>query len=179
MPDDNNPSSGAGATPPAGSPATGTPASGGATPPKPAATLEEALARIAELEHAHKNASEERDRHRKKLSVYEEAEKKAQEARLSETERLNKQYSDLQTAYADLELRSQKRVISAEVQLQAAALGIVHPEKVARLIDTSELEFEEDGTPKNAKALIEKLLKEMPELTGEKQQPGQPAKSGA
>src|SRR6266702_641968 len=81
---------GASVTPtPTAPPATGSSntAPGSATPPtKPSVSIEDALARIAELEHANKNATEERDRHRKKLSTYEEAEKKAQDAQLSEVE---------------------------------------------------------------------------------------------
>lgn len=157
-------SSSGGATPAAGSPETGTPASSGATPPAATLTLEEALKKIAELEHAHKNAREQADRHAKSLSKYEQAQKEAELAKLSETEKLTAQHSELQAKHAELERRYQERVISAEVQLQAANLGIRHPEKVFRLIDTSELEFDDDGAPKNAKALVEKLLKEMPEL---------------
>lgn len=107
---------------------------------------------------------------RKRLDAFEQAQKEADLAKLSETEKLTAQHSELQAKHAELERRYQERVISSEVQVQASALGIVHPEKVYRLIDTSELEFDDDGMPTNAKALIEKLLKEMPELAGEKQQ---------
>ena len=101
---------------------------------------------------------------RKRLDAFEQAQKEADLAKLSETEKLTAQHSELQAKHAELERRYQERVISAEVQLQAANLGIRHPEKVFRLIDTAELEFDDDGAPKNAKALVEKLLKEMPEL---------------
>lgn len=109
--------------------------------------------------------------HRKKLEAFEQAQKDADLAKLGETEKLQKQHGDLQSKYAELEARYQERVIKSEFQVQAAALGIVHPERVYRLVDTSELEFDDDGLPKNAKALIENLLKEMPELTGTKQEP--------
>ncbi len=59
---DTTPSS-PGAMPETGSPETGTPASSGVTPQmKPTATLEEALAKIAELEHAHKNVSRQKSK---------------------------------------------------------------------------------------------------------------------
>ena len=71
-----------------GQPATGTPASG-ATPTKPTTTIEEALARIAELERHSKNKEEEASRHGKNLSAaekelaaYKEQDRLAQEATL-------------------------------------------------------------------------------------------------
>jgi hypothetical protein len=154
------------------------PAAASVTTPAPAATITSPDALAADgntdtisIEAARKLRSE-AEAMRKRLKAYEAAEEAAKLAALSETEKLNKQHADLQAKHDALEQKYRERVISAEVQLAAAELGIVHPEKVFRLIDTKELEYEEDGTtPKNAKALVEKLLKEMPELTGEKQAP--------
>src|SRR6266487_2117917 len=89
---------------------------------------------------------------RKRLDAFEQAQKEAEQAKLSETEKLNQQHSELQAKHAELERRYQERVISSEFQAQAAALGIRHPERVYRLVDTAELEFDDDGMPKNAKA---------------------------
>jgi hypothetical protein len=109
---------------------------------------------------------------RGRQKAIDDAKEAADLAALSATDKLNKQHADLQAKHAELEHKYKERVISAEVQLQAANLGIRHPEKVFRLIDTTELEFDDDGMPKNAKALVEKLLKEMPELGPEpKQEP--------
>ena len=154
------------------------PAAASVTTPAQAATITSPDALAADgnteaisIEAARKLRSE-AEAMRKRLKAYEAAEEAAKLAALSETEKLNKQHADLQAKHDKLEQKYKERVISAEVQLAAAELGIVHPEKVARLIDTKELEYEEDGTtPKNAKALVENLLKEMPELTGEKQAP--------
>src|SRR5437588_10612416 len=97
MPDENT-SPGQSATQTPG-PATETPTtSTGATPAKAALTLEEALKKLADLEHSHGAAREELDRHRKKLTAYEKSEADAQaaktladEAQLSEIERTKKQ----------------------------------------------------------------------------------------
>ncbi|HLZ64393.1 MAG TPA: hypothetical protein VKR06_46275 [Ktedonosporobacter sp.] len=161
-----DPSSGAGATPNPDQPVMGTPAPAGATPTtKPATTtLEEALARIAELEHSHKNAVEERDRHRKKLSGYEEAEKKAQEAQLSEVERIKKQHADLQSQHDALVRETQELRVHQSVERHAARLKFIRPEIAAKLLDWSEIEYEENGSPKNIDKLLEKLVKSMPEL---------------
>lgn len=156
-------SSSAGAMPAPGLPATGTTPTG-ATPAGTASTLEEALARMKELERSLQNATEERDRHRKKLSRYEEAEKQAQEAQLSEVERLKKQHAELQAQHEEYTRRMQERVVRYELEREAARLGLIRPELAFKLIDWTELEFAEDGTPKNADKLLEKLLKEYPEL---------------
>src|SRR5260221_3058184 len=92
------PSSGGSATPTSDpQPAMGT-ASGGATPPKPSVTLEEALARIAELEHAQNNATGELKRHRenaKRLAELEQAESERQKAQRSQQERQTQEFADI------------------------------------------------------------------------------------
>ncbi len=173
---------GASVTPtPTAPPATGTSntAPGSATPPtKPSVSIEDALARIAELEHANKNATEERDRHRKKLSTYEEAEKKAQDAQLSEVERIKKQHADLQVQHDTYVRTMQERLIKAEIQLQASKLHVIDPGDAAKLLDWSELEYDEDGMPKNADKLLEKLLKAKPYLALASQQQTEPTQNG-
>ncbi|MGH2480250.1 MAG: hypothetical protein ACRDHW_11390, partial [Ktedonobacteraceae bacterium] len=107
MPEDPSPVGSA--TPTPGTPVMGnTPAPGGATPPAVTSlTLEEAIKRLAELEHSHGNAKEELDRHRKKLSSYEKLEKEqaeakrlADEAQLSEIDRVKKQHAQEQSEKA-------------------------------------------------------------------------------
>jgi|SRR5579885_814773 len=167
----DEPSSGAGAMPQPDPPATGTPAPGSATPPAASLTLEEALKRIAEIEHAHSNAKEELERHRRKLSAYEKKEaeaeaarKAAEDAQLSELERTRKQHAELQAAHDVYVRQMQERLVRYEVERQASKLGIIDPDAATRLLDWSELEYEDDGTPKNARELLEKLLKNKPYL---------------
>lgn len=118
--------------------------------------------------------------HRTKLKSFEEAQAAADLAKLGDLEKAQKQAADLQKQHDDLKQKYQETIINSAVQRSALELGIVHPEKIGKLIDTSQLEFDDDGTPKNAKALVEALLKEMPELAGDKQQtPAQAAQQGA
>lgn len=159
-----------------GTPATGTPATESATPQKPTLSLEEAMKRIADLEHTHSNAREELDRHRKKLSVYEKTEKEAEaakkaaeEAQLSEVERVKKQYSELQSQHDTYTRQMQERVVRYEIENQARGLNIIDPDAAVRLLDWSELEFAEDGTPTNAQKLLEKLVKSKPYLAPQTQ----------
>ncbi len=103
---------------------------------------------------------------RKRMKAFEDAQAAADQAKLTDQERLQKQLADTQAALNEKELAIQDRVIRYEVQLQAAELGANprHLDKIARLIDRSDLEFDDDGMPKNVKVLLEKLFKEMPEL---------------
>lgn len=160
----NDTSSGAGATPNPDPAVTATPGPASETQQKPALSLEEAMKRIAELEHSYKNADEERTRHRKKLSAYEDAEKRAQEAQLSEVERVNKQNSELQHKLETTERVMRERIIRYEVEAQAHKLGIIDPEAAARLLDWSEIQLNDDGIPSNAANLLEKLIKHKPYL---------------
>jgi len=134
-------------------------------------TLEEALKRIADLEHSQKNAVEEVGRHRKKLSAYEKAEqesnavkKAAEEAQLSEIERTKKQLAELQASHQVYSQRMQEKIVQNDIEKHATKLGIIDPEAAFKLLDMAELEFSESGEPTNASDLLKKLLKNKPYL---------------
>lgn len=179
----NDPSPDVSATQKSSGPATGTPAPGSATPPVAALTLEEALKKLADLEHAHGNATEEVERHRKKLSAYEKAEKEreaakkaAEEAQLSEIERITKQHTELQAQHTAMQQQMQHRLVSYEVERQASKLGIIDPDAAAKLLDWNELEYDENGIPSNAAKVLEKLVKSKPYLAPtQPQQPPEPS----
>jgi tRNA U34 5-carboxymethylaminomethyl modifying enzyme MnmG/GidA len=152
-------------------PATGNNAPVGATPAAATLSLEEATRRLAELEHAHSNATEELQRHRTKLSAYEKTEKEqaaakeaADLANLAEIDRVKKQHADIQAQYAAQSLELQETRISHAVEQEAHSAGFIYPESVAHLLDMSEVEFDERGHPTNIKKLVEKLAKNMPRL---------------
>lgn len=153
------------ATPTGDQPATGN-ATVGATPAAATLTLEEALKKIADYEHAQKNAAEEVERHRKKLTVYEKAEaereaakKAADDAQLSEIERVKKQQ-------VETEQQAQKykqELINARVSLAAQAKGIIDPDLATLAIQKS-LEYGEDGMPTNVDKALDELIKHKPYL---------------
>lgn len=165
-------------TPPApaigtpGQPATGTPStSTGATPTKP--SIEELQARIAELEKHNFNKTEEASRHgknlseaQKKLAAYEEKERLAQEATLSEIEKSQKAVEAEKAARAALEQQIQQmkqELILEKVQRLAISKGIVDPELAAMAIQKS-LEFGDDGMPTNVDKALDDLIKSKPYL---------------
>src|SRR6266702_2781475 len=172
-----NTSPGTGATP-TPEPATGTPAQSGATPATtPALTTEELLKRISDLEHSHKNATEEVERHRKKLSAYEKAEKErealkqaAEDAERSEIERVKKQHQDAEARIK----QQQQQLVMAQVKLLAKDKGIINPELIAPVVERK-LEYDKDGEPTNLEAVLDELIKGNPYLV----KPAEPAPSPA
>jgi hypothetical protein len=87
-------------------------------------------------------------------------------SKLSETERLQKQYDDLKTKHEEYTQAQTERMIKNEVALEAAKLG-VDPnvlDKVARFLDWEEIEVDEAGKPTNVRALVEQLVKDIPGL---------------
>lgn len=132
-------------------------------------TLEQAL---DALDKARKEAARQRV-DSKRLAELEEAQRKADLDKLSETERLRKEFADLQLAQTEAQRKAQERVIRAEVRAHAATAG-VPPELAGRLIDYAEIEYDDDGEPSNIAKLLDKLVKQYPQLVPVRQ-PGAPA----
>lgn len=158
-------------TPSIDTPATGNPATASETLQKPSATLEEALARIAELEHSGKNAREQADRQAKKLLAYEKAEQERKDAELSEIERAKKQQAELQAKHEAYVQQMQARITRYEVERAAATLNIIDPDAAVRLLDLDALEYDDNGKPTNAEKLLEKLIKQKPYLAPKAPEP--------
>lgn len=102
----------------------------------------------------------------KRIAEYEAAQKAADDAKLSEVERASKRAADAERQLADRTRAFQERIISSDIQLNAAKLGIIDPDAAAKLLDWSGLEYDEDGLPTNATALLEQLLTAKPYLRG-------------
>lgn len=136
------------------------------------------MKRLAEYEHKYGNATEELERHRKKLTAYEKAEaereaakKAAEEAQLSEIERVKKQYGEAEQQIQ----RYKQELIAAQVRMAAQAKGIIDPDLAALAIQSS-LEYGEDGMPTNVDKALDALLKNKPYLApAPAEPPAQPA----
>lgn len=103
---------------------------------------------------------------RKRLKAYEAEEEKAKEAQLSEQQKLEKRLAELQAEHETVRRQMQERSVNYEVRLQAAQMGIVDPSAAAKLLDWSEIEYDEDGAPTNIPDLLKKLLRASPYLAG-------------
>lgn len=102
----------------------------------------------------------------KRIAEFEAAQKAAEDAKLSEVERASKRAADAERQLADRTRAFQERIISGDIQLNAAKLGIIDPDAAAKLLDWSGLEYDDDGLPTNATALLEQLLAAKPYLRG-------------
>ncbi|MBX6770875.1 MAG: phage scaffolding protein [Chloroflexi bacterium] len=105
--------------------------------------------------------------YRKRLRELEAKVKADEEAKLSETERLQKRLAELEREQALWQRERQERTLKYETMLAASRLGIVDPEAAYRLLDMSNLEFDEDGSPKNLEQALKDLLKAKPYLAGQ------------
>jgi hypothetical protein len=158
------------------------PQAGDATTPQPQAGTPSTEPQAGEsqtisLEEAKKLRSEAQNL-RKRMKAYEDAERQVQEAQLSETERLKKQHSDLQAQHDTYTRQMQERIVRYEVERQATQLGIIDPDAAVRLLDWSELEYDEQGTPTNTEKLLQALIKKRTYLAPSAQQET-PARVGA
>jgi hypothetical protein len=97
--------------------------------------------------------------------------KKFEDAQLTEQQRLEKRATEAEAAATAY----QQRIAAYEVKLAAQRLGIIDPD-LALLAIQSQLEYADDGTPKNADKLLEALAKAKPYLVAAPAQtPAQPA----
>ncbi len=102
--------------------------------------------------------------YRKRLRELESKVKADEEAKMTEQERLQKRLSELERAQADWERERQEIMLQRHIENVAAKLGIVDPEAAWKLIDLKEVDFDDDGKPKNIEALLKTLIQKKPYL---------------
>lgn len=162
---------------PAGTPQAGEPVS----TPAPAATTTtpEPLAGDGQeqlsLDEARKLRREAQEL-RRRIKAYDDAQAAIEAAKLSETERLQKEYADLQASNEDLAAELMEAHVDQDIARAAPKFNfIISSDLVSRLIDWSELEWDEDtGRPTNVEKLLEKLAKVSPDLVKAAPAPTQP-----
>lgn len=126
--------------------------SGSDTAPPPAATLDD----LKKLRSENRSL-------RERLKALEEAKKAEDEAKLSEGERSAKRISDLERELAERESILAERTVLAATVDAASRLGFANPRLAYRLIDRSEVEYE-DGVPVNIESMLRRILKDEPYL---------------
>jgi len=105
---------------------------------------------------------------RLRLKEFEDREKKTKESQMSESERLQQQYAELQQQHTTYVQDMQTRLVRYEIERQSSKLGIIDADAALKLIDLSELEFDDGGMPTNADDLLKKLVKAKPYLVNSK-----------
>ena len=88
--------------------------------------------------------------------IQQQAERKAAQERAAQLEK----------QLADAAEKQKALVTQNDIAAKAAKLGIIDPDAAYRLLDTSKLEYAEDGKPSNTEVLLQALLKDKPYLAG-------------
>lgn len=157
MAEDSSP----GATPPAGSTPAQSPLAGD---PQSPSVQPQAGDEPISLEAA-KKLRQEAHALRERNKELEAKAKEAEDAKLSESERLAKRAADAERERDEILTRTQERVTRSEIRVAAQAAGI-DPALAIRLVDASEVEFDSNGDPTNIDKLVAKLAKDYPQLAG-------------
>ena len=105
--------------------------------------------------------------------------------KLSETEKqtnarlkLEKQLSEAQAALTRKETEVQEQKINNDIIAKAAKVGI-NPDLAAKVLDHSEIDYDEKGNPINVEDLLKDLLKSFPNLAAQQAQQRQASQSTA
>lgn len=92
--------------------------------------------------------------------------KKRDDAQLSETDKLRKELAEAQAKSTKAEGEKQQTLTRAAIEREAARLRFTDPADAWGLLDAAAIEYDADGKPSNARALLEALAKAKPYLTG-------------
>lgn len=141
--------------------------------PQSQSSLDDLSRELETVRSALKKANAEAAKHRKDAKELAAFKEQIESEKLSQQEKLEKKLADLQKTHDDHLLRTQERIVTTEIRAQAASLGFADLSDAIRLIDRSELEYDDDGAPTNAKEVLESLLKAKPYLAPKQQ--GKPA----
>lgn len=140
------------------------------TPPAAAAAAQEpeeeafdkdrALATIRKLREGEKTSKAQA----KELEELRAKVKAADDAKLSETERLANEAQEAKIKAERLEADLREERTLGAVEREATKLQFSNPAVAYRLLDRSKIEYGDDGKPKNVATLLEALAKEEPYL---------------
>lgn len=105
---------------------------------------------------------------RVELKAFRDAKKAADDEKLDETTRLTSRQKELEAEVEKLTKQARAKALEASVVKQAIKLGIHDPDAAVKLLDTDELELDEEtGEPKNVEAALKQLIKDKPYLAKE------------
>jgi hypothetical protein len=113
----------------------------------------DAVALAAELAKTRQEAA----KYRTKLKDFEDRDK-------TDFEKLTEERDGLKAALADERSARQRAAVQAAAVQAARKLNFREPDLAMRLISTAEVEFTDDGAPKNLEKLLAELSKEYPML---------------
>ena len=158
-----------GATPPAQGAATGAQGAGSETE---AVTVESLTAKLAALEKDNRS-------YRQREAAREAEAKAKATAEQSESERLSGRIADLERQLTDRTRREQEQSLRLASITSAQRIGYRNPDLAYRLLDPAQVEYAEDGSPRNVETLLSALAKSDPYLLAQTDFGGGPRGSSA
>jgi len=103
-------------------------------------------------------------KYRRELRAAEAKLREHEQAKLSETERLQQRVKELEGEVEQARKKAQTAALRSHVSQAAGRLGFQNPTVAYRLLDLDKLEFDDDDEPKNLDALLRELLRSEPYL---------------
>jgi hypothetical protein len=113
-----------------------------------------------------------RQEERSKFSDYDETKKKLTDletANLSDAERREREFSELQRRSSDADERIASIAIESDIKVAAATMGLVDPEAAVLLINRSAISYTEDGGVVGVEPALASLVEAKSYLKGEPQ----------
>lgn len=145
-------------------------------------SADELQAQIKRLEAAIKKANAEAKAHRLERDELKKFKDQTEAATLSETEKRERERQALEKQLAEVQSERDKALATAkelrinqDIFAKAAKVGI-NPSLATKVLDHSEIDYDDNGNPTNVEDLLKSLLKEFPNLAA--QQNRTPASSG-
>lgn len=102
--------------------------------------------------------------YREKLREAETRLKAADEAKLTELERAQKEANEAKTLAQAMQAELKQNRVKAELALSASRLRLADPEAAFRLLDYEAVQFDDAGRPVNLETIITEVIKRFPIL---------------
>lgn len=101
---------------------------------------------------------------RRRLAEFERAQAEAEQAKLSEVEKAQRKVAELEQQIADFQVRERDQRVRLAAVETATRLGFRSPDLAYRVLDRTQLEFNDSGEPKNIEKLLKAVLESDPYL---------------
>lgn len=150
-------------------------------PPELPEDIEELKAELLRAREASQRLHKDATANRRRLEELEDAERKREEARLTETERLQKQLKEESTRRAaaeaqsaDMTARLKQTIIDREIEQIASEMDFEEPLLTPRLVDPALVGMDEDGKVSGVREALKKLADKHKSLLRPKPSGGTP-----
>jgi hypothetical protein len=127
----------------------------------------EGITDVAVLQRELSKARAEAAKYRVESKAFAKAKADEEAAALTESQRLTRRVAELEKENELATKLARAKTLEAAVAKQAQLLGIIDPDAAVKLLDTDDLELDDEtGEPKNIEVALKALIKAKPYLAG-------------